>query len=158
MTGIFVAWSDRANSPGWIEDGTGCEIWMGARNSGGYGHATVNGRTQLVHRLRYEREIGPIPDGLQLDHFACDNRGCCNPRHCRPVTNRENVLRGDGLTSQCRAKTHCPKGHPYSGDNVRMQRGRKRCRHCRQCHREWNRAYRARAAATKNLNRELPDV
>lgn len=40
------------------------------------------------------------------------------------------------------AKTHCPQGHPYSGENLYLNsRGRRGCRECRrvQC-REWLRA------------------
>lgn len=145
MTGIFVAWSDQPHAPGWIEDGTGCEIWIGASNGSGYGRAWVDGRAQMVHRMRYEREIGPIPDGMELDHFACDNGagGCCNPRHCRPVTPRENQLRGDTISSQNSAKTHCPHGHPLDG---RDNRG---SRYCKTCKREWMR----RDRAEKKLNR-----
>lgn len=78
---------------GWIVAENGCHIWQGAR-TGGYGAVRVNGRMLRAHRARYEREVGPIPEGLVLDHFACDNRLCCNPAHVRPVTVRENVLRG----------------------------------------------------------------
>jgi hypothetical protein len=144
MTGIFVPWSDRANSPGWIEDGSGCHIWIGARTGNGYGNVWADGRVQPIHRVRYEREIGPIPDGMELDHFACDRgaNGCCNPHHCRPVTHRENVLRGDGITSLCLAKTHCLRGHPLSGDNLKVRTGtRKGERDCKQCHRDRMRAY-----------------
>lgn len=148
MTGLFVAWSDSARSPGWIEDGTGCHIWIGSRTSGGYGRAKVDGRTQMVYRVRYEREIDPIPDGMDLDHFACNNGagGCCNPMHCRPVSPRENVLRSDGLTSRNLAKTHCLSGHPLSGDNLYVYRDR---RQCKQCQKGRNREYYARRAAAQ---------
>jgi hypothetical protein len=42
----------------------------------------------------YERHIGPIPEGLQLDHL-CRNRACINPAHLEPVTNLENLRRGE---------------------------------------------------------------
>lgn len=47
----------------------------------------------LVHRFAYEQVKGPIPEGLFIDHL-CRNRGCVNPNHLEPVTNRENVMRG----------------------------------------------------------------
>lgn len=144
MTGIFVPWNPRnPNSPGWIEDGSGCHIWVGAKSNYGYGQVNHNGKTTHVHRLRYEREVGPIPPGTQLDHFVCDNGpgGCCNPHHCRPVTRRENMLRSDSIAAINRAKTHCPKGHPLSGDNLERYQAQSGGRKCRQCVTERTRAY-----------------
>jgi hypothetical protein len=56
--------------------------------------------------------IGPIPDGLQLDHL-CRNKACCNPMHLEPVTARENQRRADIALGIRSAATHCPQGHPY---------------------------------------------
>lgn len=133
--GIFVPWTPgRKDTPGWITDANGCDIWHGS-NAEGYGRVRIDGRDYLVTRVRFEREIGPIPEGMDLDHFVCDNGagGCCNPFHCRPVTNRENVLRGNGVTSAHAAKTHCLRGHLLSGANLdkyRLARGARKCRIC----------------------------
>lgn len=72
---------------------TNCWEWQGAIHSGGYG---VLGR-EYVHRLVYEELIGPVPEGLQLDHL-CRNRRCCNPGHLEPVTQAENLQRGAKAT------------------------------------------------------------
>lgn len=103
----------------------------------------------MVYRVRYEREIGPIPGGMQLDHL-CDNGpgGCCNPHHCRPATPRENTLRGRTLPAANARKTHCPRGHPLSGDNLvpsRLAKGERKCRTCE------NARCLARYHATKRL-------
>lgn len=69
--------------PKWeTEPGTGCHIWTGARSPEGYGRIKFKGRNQYVHRLRYEKEVGPIPDRARLI-FTCGGgkRGCCNPEH-----------------------------------------------------------------------------
>jgi hypothetical protein len=75
----------------------GCWIFTGALNAG-YGriHAGHPGSQRLlyVHRVAYEQLVGPIPEGLDLDHL-CRNRACCNPAHLEPVTRRENLLRGE---------------------------------------------------------------
>ena len=136
MTGVFVEWTPgRKNSAGWMEDGTGCHIWLGGRNNGGYGVVNEKGRMRLVHRGRYEREVGPIPDGLDLDHYVCDrgSDGCCNPRHCRPATRRENLLRSEGVSAKNAAKTHCPQGHELSPDNLDKSPSRRGGRVCRTC-------------------------
>jgi hypothetical protein len=110
VTGVFVPWSNRRNSPGWVEDGSGCHIWVGGSLKG-YGLVWVNGTMRYVHRVRWEAVHGPVPKGLPLDHFVCNNPGCCNPDHVRPATHRENVLRGDGPASRNAAKAHCKRGH-----------------------------------------------
>jgi hypothetical protein len=126
---------------GWITDANGCDIWQGSRING-YAMITVARKTAYVYRVRYEREIGPIPEGMELDHFVCDNGpgGCCNPHHCRPVTRRENVLRSTGFASTNAAKTHCPKGHLLSGDNLIPSKLAKRGRNCRMCYNAQKRA------------------
>lgn len=97
-----------------------CWPWSLSVSTGGYGQLLDGGRTGTmvtVHRLAYSECVGPIADGLQIDHL-CRNRRCCNPKHLEPVTHRENMRRGikGDLT------THCPLGHPLSGANLVMWR------------------------------------
>lgn len=110
----------------------GCWLWTGVRNWGGYGFFYVDANCfgKAAHRFAYETEIGPIPEGLQLDHL-CRNRQCVNPAHLEPVTQQENIRRGNG-GAHWAAKTHCPKGHPYEGDNVYINpKGSRECKACR---------------------------
>lgn len=74
-------------------DGSGCWIWTGALTTNGYGQVRWGDRTLRAYRLVYELLVGPIPDGLQLDHL-CRNRRCVNPAHLEPVTQWENWARG----------------------------------------------------------------
>jgi hypothetical protein len=104
----------RRLAPGAPEE---CWPWPGALATGGYGTCQLEGRQVRAHRAAYQLTHGAIPKGLVLDHL-CRNRACCNPAHLEPVTIRENNLRGVGVTSTNVAKTHCPQGHPYSGDNL----------------------------------------
>lgn len=127
---------------------THCWIWLRSRTLAGYGQWTAG---VLAHRVMYEALVGPIPDGLTLDHL-CRNRACCNPGHLEPVTMAENLLRGVGPTATNARKTKCVKGHPLSGDNLyRDPRGRRQCRSCRrEANREWDRRRRARAKEAAN--------
>jgi hypothetical protein len=113
-----------------------CWTWKGAINKTGYGHLSIgrpNKGSVRAHRLAYLLCVGPIPEGLILDHL-CRNRACPNPAHVEPVTHRENLLRGNGFVGINHRKTHCPKGHPYSGHNLinRFYKG-KHMRICRIC-------------------------
>lgn len=69
-----------------------CWEWTGAKTGAGYGHVLLNYKNVYAHRLSYELLVGPIPEGLVIDH-VCRNRGCINPEHLEPVTPRENVMR-----------------------------------------------------------------
>ena len=108
----------------------GCWLWTGSTNNYGYGTLSLFGGFALAHRLSYELFVGSIPDGLVLDHFVCDTRACVNYEHLKPVTHQENILRGSGLAAHNARKTHCPEGHPLSGDNLRVYGGRRVCHTC----------------------------
>lgn len=75
---------------------SGCWEWQGEMNRNGYGRVWINGKRLMSHRVTYELLVGPIADGLVVDHL-CKNRACCNPEHLEPVTIRENTLRGDAV-------------------------------------------------------------
>lgn len=121
-----------------------CWIWTGGTTPDGYGVFSVAGRSVRAHRWAHLQMVGPIPEGLDLDHFACDRPGCVNPQHTRPVTVRENNLRSDCVSARAAAATACPSGHPYDSANTYHWRG---IRYCRACRAERARRRRARSAA-----------
>lgn len=135
----------------------GCWVWTGPMDPYGYGKffrvEPLKGRTRLpAHRASYEYLVGPIPDGLVLDHL-CRNHPCVNPEHLEPVTDRENILRGKSLAAKNARVTHCPKGHPYAGDNLKITKtGRRRCITCNREYAKEQRE-RARLAALGEMDR-----
>lgn len=99
----------------------GCHVWVGYLNSQGYGQVHRKNVTMGAHRLSYVVNIGPIPDGCEIDHL-CRNRACVNPTHLEAVPHRVNVGRGDYKSNHRNGrKTHCKHGHELSHDNVKIE-------------------------------------
>jgi hypothetical protein len=114
-----------------------CWIWQGETVKGGYGRfrPEPSGPKILAHRWSYTHFIGPVPEGLELDHFRCDNPACANPKHVRPVTALENTRRAKNHNAN---KVACKHGHPFTRRNTYWQTSVKRgkayrCRRCRTC-------------------------
>lgn len=102
-----------------------CWRWLGACIStkyAKYGCFRVGERRVYPHRVAYSLLIGPIPDGLTLDHLAdrCALRPLCvNPYHAEPVTQKENQRRH------------------YANMKTRMDRVINRVRKARVCGLDW---------------------
>lgn len=107
----------------------GCWLWLGYLDRKGYGRFSLGHKNRIAHRIAYEHYIGPIPDGLPLDHL-CRNRACVNPAHLEPVTTKVNNSRMVPNNGKA-ARTHCPQGHLLAGDNLKVnKRGHRVCREC----------------------------
>lgn len=96
-----------------------------------------------AHRFSYELNVGPIPEGLQIDHL-CRVPGCVRPDHLEAVPQKENILRGQGWHADQARKTHCKYGHPFDEVNTYWTKeGHRFCRACaRRRQRERNRRLR----------------
>lgn len=105
-----------------------CWRWTGPLSVDGYATFNINNHPVRVHRFAYKLLVGPIPDGLVIDHL-CRNRACCNPAHMEPVTDAVNLRRGFSPSALNARRTHCRRGHELP-DVPTGNRGR-RCPACR---------------------------
>ena len=140
------------------DSGSDCWVWLGARITSGYGSVGWAGRSMLIHRVAYTELVGPIPEGLTIDHVAasgCIHKTCLNPAHLEPVTNAENMSRAWDVRGRAKPyvprtfpvrmvidgeevlrkgfRTHCPRGHEYTEENTYINKtsGERVCRTCR---------------------------
>jgi len=112
-----------------VSVGDACWEWTGCRERSGYGSFYMGQRRAYAHRAAYQLLVGPIPDGLQVDHL-CRNRACVRPDHLEPVTQRENILRGASPAAHRAQQTHCLRGHRYEPSTTQWKRGRRECLIC----------------------------
>lgn len=100
-----------------------CWPWQAYIDPAGYGRFRLNQKVHYAHRLAYASYFHsdePNDETKQIDHL-CRNRACQNPTHMEIVTPQINSLRGQTLARRESSKTHCPQGHPYSGDNLYLK-------------------------------------
>lgn len=115
---------------------TPCWVWTKFVNEKGYARTTIPGiGLARVHRAAYELWVGPIADGMTLDHL-CRVKSCCNPAHLEPVSALENYRRALPFIPR---QTHCKRGHE-------LIQGK---RNCVVCHRERQRNFHLRRKAAE---------
>ena len=125
-----------------VEYSNDCWEWSG-HTASGYGRISIGGKAHSAHRLSYEYFVEAIPKNYCVCHH-CDNRLCVNPWHLFVGTKGDNYR---DMVEKNRhhqlLKTHCPKGHPYSGDNLHLdKRGYRKCRICQNNWKALNDEYR----------------
>lgn len=140
------------------EPNSGCWIWLGSLDSGGYGMFKDQGKNKKAHRVSFELYRNVLPQGptgrtLECDHL-CRTRCCVNPDHLELVTRIVNVRRGvrpEQTSAQHQAQTHCLRGHEFTPENTYYSRMKKGYLHrdCRQCKAAYQRNRRRKIINTK---------
>ena len=111
-----------------------CWLWTGSQSAGGYGRMRWPGlpHAMCAHRISYLLSVGPIPEGMEIDHL-CFNPRCVRPDHLEPVTSKENVRRARVVNpvknpqfGKCEL---CKRGHDLAANAMAIPGGR-RCRLC----------------------------
>jgi HNH endonuclease len=127
-----------------VEKTATCWLWTGDVSTYGYAQFHLGSRAKRItvkgHRLSYEMFLGPITEGMTLDH-KCRVRRCVNPAHLEPVSARENVRRGLSIPAQNARKRVCQHGHPFNGLNTKWRKNPPG-RDCKACDAERQRRYR----------------
>lgn len=130
------------------DESSGCLVWQRYTDKGGYGQIGFgHQKAILAHRASYLVFVGPIPDGLVIDHVkdrGCISRACVEPTHLEAITQGENVVRAKEEIDAHRQRntdlTHCRKrNHELTDSNVLFDaKGTQRCRECKRIdYREW---------------------
>lgn len=120
---------------------TGCLISRYSTGSHNYAQAWDGETVVLAHRIVWEHERGPIPEGMTVDHI-CHNRKCVDIVHLRMLSNLDNSRRN-------RTRDDWPLGQCVNGhDDATYWRPKGPTRvkgYCHACRIEAQRVRRARA-------------
>ena len=127
-----------------------CLIWLGAFKGSGGRYPDFRPTTRATdpkayaHRWIYEQMVGPIPEGLELDHvksLGCVGPSCVNWLHLEAVRPNENQRR----TRQA----VCRNGHDLTVNENCQWDDKGRRRGCLICARNRSRGYQRRRAVER---------
>ncbi len=104
-----VAFLDERFMRSLVLDENGCWLWQRVLTRG-YGRFQIGKTNHRAHRWAFERWVGPIAVGLEIDH-TCHVRRCVNPAHLEAVLPEENQRRAVAhrrATSELNATSDVP--------------------------------------------------
>lgn len=93
-------------------------------------HPNPNANGYGAHRQYWELHVGPIPDGMDLDHEchnkdltcaggpSCIHRACYNPKHLIPKTRRDNLKSGRTHAAEVNERRSSAVAVYYQRDDI----------------------------------------
>lgn len=109
---------------------SGCWIWLGAMDVKGYPLVKGEGKVKYAYRLAYLMFKGKVRKGYDV-HHTCHTPLCVNPDHLQALTRRAHTALGENIVGRNIRKTHCERGHPFRGENLRVDsKGKRGCKTC----------------------------
>lgn len=116
------------------EPNSGCWLWMGhviGKTGNEYPILSFNDKHIKAHRFSYQQYKGELIKGLVI-HHKCNNPLCVNPQHLEQITQKENLLLGNGKMAKQKRQTHCIHGHLLEENNLYIKpNGARQCKVCR---------------------------
>lgn len=91
----------------------GCWEWIGTMNRN-YGRF----RGDQAHRVAYQLQVGPIPDGMLVCH-KCDNPKCVRPSHLFLGTYQDNM--SDKVLKGRQSHVGCSRNPPKGEKNPKAK-------------------------------------
>lgn len=89
-----------------------CHVWTGAKfKPSDYGAFQVAGKAKRAHRVSWEAEHGPIPEGMDVLH-KCDTQSCVRVSHLFLGTDVDNAADRVAKNRQARGDRHGSRLHP----------------------------------------------
>ncbi len=106
-----------------IEESTGCRLWIGSRNTQGYGRILIDGKNKYVHRISYNELVKKTDNLILHKDWICPHKNCWNPEHLYEGTYSDNTIdkhkkHGHPMSS----RTHCRNGHEYTKENTKIKK------------------------------------
>ena len=102
-------------------DMNGCHPWTAGKLPAGYGYMSVDPSPgcSLAHRIAYHNLVGPIPEGMTIDHI-CHNTACVNVDHLRLATDKEQMQNISGAYKNSKSGVLGVRRRGTGGWNARI--------------------------------------